>query len=171
MSGIDKDLGILHQAIAIERFGHDFYTSLRPMIKDIQGQMLVSYLARLELDHIMWLEEEYKKQLAKLSELHEEKGVDISLVGKGEIFLDEDNLPDIYRDFDPVRALEFAVRIESRSVAFYEKNMEIASDDGTKDLYKRLADFERDHIVILNENQKSLQEGGQWKPFSMEMTK
>jgi hypothetical protein len=160
---IDKVLGTIKQAIAIERFGYDFYNNMRDFIKDRNGQLLMSYLGRLEVDHIKWLEEEYHRQLSKLDELHEEKVVDISLIGKEEIFLGDDNLPDIFKDFDPLKAIKFAIDIEDRSVEFYEKNMEITDDDKTKDLFNRLADFERDHITILKDNLKSLQEIGLWK--------
>jgi rubrerythrin len=167
MTEIDKGLGTLKQAITIERFGYDLYDGMRNFVKDRNGQLLISYLARLEAEHVKWLEEEYERQLKKLDELHEEQTVDISLIGKEEIFLGEDTLPDIFKDFDPLKAIKFAIIIENRSVEFYEKNMEITDDDETKDLFNRLADFERDHITILKDNLKSLQEMGLWKASSI----
>ncbi|NIM57755.1 MAG: hypothetical protein GTO16_02275 [Candidatus Aminicenantes bacterium] len=167
MTEIDKVLGTIKQAIAIERFGYDFYYNMRDFIKDKNGQLLMSYLGRLEVDHIKWLEEEYHRQLSKLDELQEEKLVDISLIGKEEIFLGEDKLPDIFKDFDPLKAIKFAIGIENRSVEFYEKNMKITDDDKIRDLFNRLADFERDHITILKDNQKSLQEMGLWRASSI----
>lgn len=167
MTHVDQKLETLKQAIAIERFGYDFYNNMRDFIKDKNGQLLISYLGRLEVDHIKWLEDEYQRQLSKLDEIHEGQTPNISLIGKEEIFLAKDNLPDIFKDFDPLKAIKFAIDIEDRSVKFYEKNMEITDDDKTKDLFKRLADFERDHIIILKENQKSLQEMGLWKASSI----
>jgi len=164
---IDKVLGTIKQAIAIERFGYDFYDEMRNFVKDRNGQLLISYLGRLEVDHIKWLEEEYQRQLSKLDELHEEQMVYISLIGKEEIFLGKDNLLEIFKDFNPLKAIKFAIDIEDRSVEFYEKNMEITDDDKTKDLFNRLADFERDHITILKDNLKSLQEMGLWKALSI----
>jgi rubrerythrin len=167
LNDIDKELKTIKQAIAIERFGYDFYNNMRDFVKDKNGQLLISYLGRLEVDHIKWLEEEYQRQLSKLDEIHEEQTPDISLIGKEEIFLGEDKLPDIFKDFNPLKAIKFAIDIENRSVKFYEKNMKITDDDKTKDLFKRLADFEKDHIIILKENQKSLQEMGLWKASSI----
>jgi rubrerythrin len=170
LNDIDKELKTIKQAIAIERFGYDFYNNMRDFVKDKNGQLLISYLGRLEVDHIKWLEEEYQRQLSKMDEIQEGQTPDISLIGKEEIFLGEDKLPDIFKDFDPLKAIKFAIDIENRSVKFYEKNMEITDDDKTKDLFKRLADFEKDHIIILKENQKSLQEMGLWKSSSIKKT-
>lgn len=163
MSEIDKVLGTVKQAIEIERFGYDFYYSMRSFVKDREGQKLISYLAKLEVDHIKWLEEEYERQLKKLDELKEEPTVDISLIGKEKIFLADDKLPEVFKNFDPVKAISFGIDIEKKSVEFYEKNMEICEDDRTRDLFKRLADFERDHIIILNNNLQSLQNKGLWE--------
>jgi rubrerythrin len=171
MSEIEKVLGAVKEAIEIERFGYDFYNSMREFVKDGNGQKLVSYLAGLEVDHIVWLEEEYRRQLEKLDELREEPEVKISLLGKEEIFFGQDKLPEIFKEFDPVKAVSYAIGIENKSVAFYEKSMDISEDDKTKDLFIRLADFERDHIIILEENLKSLQEIGQWRGSSIKKSK
>ena len=169
MSELDKVLATVLQAIEIERFGYDFYNGMRPFVKDREGQKLISYLGRLEVDHIKWLEEEYDRQLAKLDEIKEEPKVDISLLGKDEIFLGDANLPEFFKEFDPVKATSFAIDIEKRSVEFYEKNMNISDDDRTKELFKKLADFEKDHIVVLSNNLKSLQTKGVWEAPSVRM--
>ena len=171
MSEIDSVLKTVKEAIEIEKFGYEFYNKMRNFVKDRNGQELVSYLARLEIDHIKWLEEEYDRQLGKMDELQEEPEVKLSLIGKGEIFFDKDKLPDIFKQFNPVKAISFAIDIENKSVDFYEKNKKIAKDDKTKELFTRLADFEKDHIIILRENLKSLQEMGLWKSSSFKKNK
>lgn len=160
MSAIEKKLGMIQQAIEIEKFGHDFYSSMRTHVKDKNGQKLLSFLARFEVDHIKWLEEEYERQLKKLDEFKEES-INLSLVGKGEIFL-TDEVPDMFTDFDPIRANNFAIDVEKRSVEFYEKNIDYADDDQVKDLFKRLADFEKDHIKVLEDNLLNLKSNGRW---------
>ncbi len=169
MTAIDKVLGAVLQAIEIEKFGYEFYNSMRTFVEDKEGQKLISYLGRLEVDHIKWLEEEYDRQLAKLDEFKEEPTVDISLLGKGKIFFADNKLPDVFKEFDAVKATGFAIDIEKRSVEFYQKNIEISEDDGTKELFLRLADFEKDHIVILENNLQSLQTKGAWKAPSVPM--
>ncbi|UCG70831.1 MAG: ferritin family protein [Thermoplasmata archaeon] len=164
MTDVDKTLGALLQAIEIEKFGYDFYYNMREFVPDVEGQRLVSYLGKLEIDHINWLEEEYDRQLTKMQDFDEEPKVDISLLGKEKIFLEQKDLPDLFKDFDPQKALDYAIQLEMRSIEFYESNIEISDDDKTRDLFKRLADFERDHIVILSDNLKSLQEKGRWIP-------
>jgi rubrerythrin len=162
MTGFDKILQTVSQAIEIERFGYDFYYSMRDFVSDVDGQRLVSYLGKLEVDHIKWLEEEYDRQLAKIQEVSESPNVNLSLLAKGEIFLDSEKLPEIFKEFDPQKALTFAVQIEKRSIEFYENAKQTSEDDGSKALFQKLADFERDHIVLLNNNLKSLQETGKW---------
>ena len=164
MTDVDKTLETLLQAIEIEKFGYDFYYNIREFVPDIEGQRLVSYLGKLEIDHINWLEEEYDRQLSKMQDFDEEPKVNLSLIGKEKIFLNQKDLPDLFSDFDPQKALDFAIQLERRSIEFYESNMDISDDDKTRELFKRLADFERDHIVILNDNLKSLQERGRWIP-------
>ena len=162
MTEIDKVLGIVKEAIKIERFGYEFYLSIREYIPDMEGHRFISYLAKLEVDHIKWLEEEYERQLTKLEEFKEEPRVEISLIAKEDIFLADDKLPEIFSNFDPQKAISYGIEIEKRSVDFYQKSMEYG-DDGTRELFRKLADFERDHIVILNNNLKSLQATGRWE--------
>jgi rubrerythrin len=169
MTVIEKKLGIIHQAIEIERFGHDFYSSMRTHVKDKNGQKLISFLARFEVDHIKWLEEEYDRQLKKLDEIKEQETVDLSLLGKGDIFL-TDEVPDMFKEFDPVKATSFAIDVEKRSVEFYEKNMNTTDDDQMKDLFKRLADFEKDHIEVLENNLDNLKSKGRWIEPPLRMT-
>lgn len=162
MTEIDKVLGIVKEAIKIERFGYEFYLSIREFVPDMAGHRFISYLAKLEVDHIKWLEEEYERQLTKLEEFKEEPGLDLSLVAKEDIFLADDKLPEIFNNFDPQRAISYGIEIEKRSVEFYQKSLEFG-DERTRELFRRLADFERDHIVILNNNLKSLQTTGRWE--------
>jgi rubrerythrin len=164
MAGIDKVLGTVVQAIEIERFGYDFYYNMREFVSDVDGQRLVSYLGKLEVDHIKWLEEEYDRQLEKIQEIDEKPGVNLSLLAKGEIFLDSEKLPEIFKEFDPQKAISFAIQIEKRSIEFYEGARESSEDDSIKALFQKLADFEREHIVLLNDNLRSLQENGKWIP-------
>lgn len=171
MSEIDKVLKSVKEAIEIEKFGYEFYNSMRDFVKDRNGQELVSYLARLEVDHIKWLEEEYQRQLEKLDQFQEEPEAGFSLMGKEEIFLGQEKLHEIFKDFNPVKAISFAIDIEKKSVKFYEKNKKITKDDKTKELFTRLADFEKDHVIILRENLKSLQEMGLWKSSSFKKKK
>lgn len=162
MTGIDKVLGTVVQAIEIEKFGYEFYHNMRGFVSEIDGQRLVSYLGKLEVDHIKWLEEEYERQLSKITDFNESPAVDLALLAKGEIFLDSEKLPEIFKDFDPQHALTFAIQIEKRSIEFYEGAMVTSEDDSVKALFQKLADFEREHIVLLNDNLKSLQDNGKW---------
>ena len=160
---LNKVLGTVQQAIEIEKFGYEFYTNMRTFVKNKDGHKLISRLANLEIDHIKWLENEYNRQFDNLESFHEESAstINISLSGRDEIFF-KDKLPEIFREFNAVKALDFAIEIENKSVEFYQKNIEITDNEELKDLFKRLADFEKDHIKVLNDTKRSLETDDSW---------
>jgi rubrerythrin len=161
MTRIDKTLAIIKQAIEIEQFGYDFYNNMRSFVRNRVGQKVISHLANLEVDHIKWLEEEYDRQLDSIDEFDENVTIDVSLEGKSEIFI-VDKLTEAFESTDHEEALEFAIEVENKSMQFYIRNMDISEDDRIRELFQRLADFEREHIKLLQENQASIKSGGPW---------
>ena len=160
---IDITMGTIRRAIEIENFGYGFYNTMRDFVNDRSAQSIISHLAEMELEHMKWLEEEYKRTLQNSDVLNESGAQPISIIAKGEIFLDHRRLPEIFSDFDAVKAIKFAIDIEKRSVEFYKKNQKIIDDYETRNLFGRLADFEKDHIALLTDNLKSLERTGDWK--------
>ena len=158
---IDTSLAIINQAMEIEHFGYKFYNNMRTFVRNRVGQKLISHLANMEVDHIKWLEEEYDRQLDSIEEFDESQTIDISIEGKSEIFVIE-KLSEIFRGTDPQQALEYAIEVEKKSVAFYANNMNTTDDDKIRELFHRLADFERDHVELLTVNLESLKSGGPW---------
>ncbi len=161
--GTDRVLEILTQAIEIENYGYGFYNGMRSYAADGNARSVISHLAGMELDHMKWLEAEYQRILRTTHELDEVGAQPISVTAKGEIFLDNRELPDLFKDFDAAKALRLAIDIERRSVDFYKRNREIVDDDRTRELFTRLADFELDHISLLADNLKNLETTGSWK--------
>jgi rubrerythrin len=161
MTRIDKTLAIIKQAIEIEQFGYDFYNNMRSFVRNRVGQKVISHLANLEVDHIKWLEEEYDRQLDSLDEFDENTTIDVSLEGKSEIFI-VDKLTEVFESTDHEEALEFAIEVEHKSMQFYKHNMDISEDDRISELFGKLADFEREHITLLQENLASIKSGGPW---------
>lgn len=166
MQNIDKILGTVQEAIDIEKFGYDYYSNMRTFVKDKEGHKLISRLASLEVDHIKWLEEEYKKQIDKLESFSEQAGEKISSTAKDETFFQK-NLPELFKDFDRIKAVKFAIDIEKRSMEFYKKHLELTDDDELKDLFRRLAGFEEKHISVLNETLNSLKTKKVWYTEAM----
>lgn len=163
MKETDKVLGLIHQAIEVEKFGYQFYTSMKPFVKDMNGQKMLNHLARLEIEHMKWLEEEYRHQLGQMEEFEEGPETNVSLVAEESIFLVDDRIPDIFSNLDHIGALKYAIEIEKRSIRFYKENMEQSTDDRLKELFEKLADFEEDHLKLLEENVAHLKEAGEWK--------
>ncbi len=159
--GIDKTLAIIREAIKIERYGYDFYTLLRDQVDDRRGQIVLSYLAKLEAEHMKWLEDEYIKQLNSLEELDEGQAEPLNLTAIQEIFV-VDKLPEMYTGADHVKALEFAKDVEANSIRFYSKAKEHSDSQDLKTLFDKLADFEKDHMEFLEHNIRTLKENGLW---------
>jgi rubrerythrin len=164
MHETDKVLGLIHQAIQIERFGFEFYTSLKSCVKDRNGQKMLSHLAGLEIEHMNWLEREYGRQLDHMSEFDEAPEVNVSLLAEENIFLVDDRLPDVIKGLDEAGALKYAIDIEKRSIKFYKDNMEFGGGDRLRELFQKLADFEEDHLKLLEDNLSHLEKEGAWKP-------
>lgn len=162
MTEIDRVLGTIQQAMEIERFGYGFYNSMRSFVKDKTGQKFISYLANLELQHLHWLEEEYTRQLINMDTFEEAEPNNISMLAGDEIFITE-NMPDLFKNFDAVGAVQYAIDVEKKSVEFYDRNQDISDDDSLTALFKRLVDFEKDHIEILEYNLESLRNKGEWQ--------
>lgn len=162
MVRIEKTLGVLQQAIEIEKFGYKLYTTLRRNSWGNEARKLLSRLSKFEAGHIKWLENEYERRLNRLEVTSEEDPVRISVPAKAEIFLDDERLAEIIENPDPVEFVEFALDVEKRSVEFYEKNMRGSDDEGTAELLARLVEFEKDHVEILRINMERLEAGESW---------
>jgi rubrerythrin len=161
MVEINKILGTIQEAIEIEKFGYDFYSNMRLFIKDPDGHKLISHIAKLEIDHIKWLEEEYNRQFPKMDTLRNDEKIGISIEGKSNIFLKDKNI-EIFQNFEASKAVKFAIDIEKRSMDFYKQNIELTDDQDLKNLFSKLADFENEHISVLNETLKSLESKNTW---------
>jgi rubrerythrin len=159
--GVDTSLAIIQQAIEIEQFGYNFYNNMRSFVHNRVGQKVISHLVNMEVDHIKWLEEEYDRQLDRLEVLDDTEHIDVSIEGKSEMFV-VDRLPEVFRGSGPEEALEYAIEVEKKSMAYYANNMKITDDDNIRQLFHRLADFEKEHIELLDRNLQSLRSGGPW---------
>jgi rubrerythrin len=64
-----------------------------------------------------------------------------------EIFRDSEDKPhEITKDY--ISAIKYSLKIEERSYAFYMKLVNSVPEGKLKDVFQRLADFEKEHIFI-----------------------
>jgi rubrerythrin len=161
MNQIDKTLKVIREAIEIERYGYEFYDTLRSQVNEPTGQVVLAFLAGLEVEHMVWLEKEYMRLLKSIDNLNESHVDDIQMEAREKIFL-VDKLPEMYRGTDMATALEFAVQVEMRSVKFYTDAMNAVDDHELKETFRRLADFEMDHVKLLKLNIQNLKDKGIW---------
>jgi rubrerythrin len=166
MVEINKILGTIQEAIEIEKFGYDFYSNMRLFVKDPDGHRLISNIAKLEIDHIKWLEEEYNRQYPKMYASENSDQIGISIEGKSEIFFKDKNI-DVFQNFEAKAAVKFAINIEKRSMEFYKQNIDLTNDQDLKILFNKLAEFEKEHISVLSETLKSLETENKWSSPSI----
>jgi rubrerythrin len=157
----DARLRMLREAISIESYGYDFYNLMRAQVKDKSAQVVLSFLASMEADHMMWLEKEYMRQLRSTGASAGGHAHGIKMSALEEIFV-TDRLPELYTGSDMKIALEFALEVELRSMKFYTDAMNLADDDELKLLFRKLADFEMDHAKLLKLNIENLKRKGIW---------
>lgn len=155
-------LGILRSAINIEKFGINYYSVLSGAVDDETGKELLEFLAEAERKHQRTLEQEYatQKQLG-----------DDALKPLPMDNLDEDGKQMIFslplEDYDPsevsaIDALKFGMRVEESSMRFYSNAAKIVDDDALRNVLNGLVEFEREHLQLLKQNLKQLEQDGSW---------
>lgn len=163
MAKMDKNLGTLLEAIELEKFGYDYYSKIRTKLDDLTGQKLITYLAKMEVIHIKNLEEEYIRHLKSIDELEKDMIPRFSLIDIENIFQNDEEFIDVLNNYDPIKVTMLAIKIEKRSKKFYEKKLSVSNDDYIKVLFQKLADYENDHIMLLEKNLERLQTKHEWQ--------
>jgi rubrerythrin len=163
-------LTVLHQALELERRGHEFYTQAAERTIDTTGKEMLLSLAGDEVLHQTVIQ----RQIDSLGEggswvLPEdipEVDADLSspLFPKGKVELDADTeRPSAIRpDASDLEALLFGLKVENDSFALYAEQAKQATDANAKRLYEYLADAERTHFNLLMANYESLNSRAGW---------
>lgn len=155
MSGgkIEQDLIALRMAIQTEIDGYEFYTRAAEQARHPRTKALFQTVAHDEVAHREWLEAQ------AVSLQHEGRWLaeQIEQVQKGQgspvglpIF-SEDHIVDITEHTSELTALRTAVLIEQDAVNFYDRAASQTNDPAGKEMYRFLADFEREHRRVLEE--------------------
>lgn len=145
----------LEQAIVRERNAHRFYSEAAARATNVKGRRMFDWLASEEMGHIGLLE----KQCDAFSESGTCIALDVWMSG-GDISepIDRSEFPSMSeaeRELEPnaseLEILKQSIEREKEDVSFYTEAAEAASDENAKALLGRLAEVERGHIELLEE--------------------
>ncbi len=154
-------LQALRQAMRLEQDGYRFYTEAAERTADPRGKEIFLSLADDEKLHLRIVRDQYEalssgKGWTAFSEVLELKPVDV----------DKPLFPPDKKVIDPeasdTDALLFALQIENESYELYRKAASETADPAGKDMYQRLASYERVHFDILMLNYEHLVNTGTW---------
>jgi rubrerythrin len=159
-------LQALRQAMRLEQDGYKFYTEAAERTADPRGREMFLSLADDEKLHLRIVWDQYEalkggKGWVSFSEALEFKPVDVDkpLFPPEREALEKAVSPKA-SDTD---ALLFGLQIENESYELYRKAASETADPAGKDMYQRLASYERTHFDLLMLNYEHLVSTGNWR--------
>lgn len=152
---------VLLTAIAIERYGQDYYSRLSQVVSEEEGKALMKSLERDEKEHEEVIIKEFNRLVG--SQVPEKIEIETNLTSKA--------LDDIFRSWggsmhigseDVFAALETGIGTEQRSIDFYSDQMYTSIDPKLKDIFQKLVEIEKGHKKLLEDNVFHLKQDGSW---------
>ena len=154
-------LDILKEAISIEIYGREYYSRFSELIEDENARSLFRGLSRDEEEHMILLENEFKKIIGKPFDV---KTVDETNLEKARrIFPESDKILNAGETKD---VLKLGIRTEERSIELYSKSAAQADIGSSKDLFLKLAQIEGKHKEILEDAMYYFDQDGSWYGYS-----
>ncbi len=157
-SKTNQDLMALRMAIQTEIDGYEFYTRAAEQAQHPRAKALFQTVAHDEVGHREWLEaQEASLQLEGrwlTATMAHAPGVHHAIEGLP--VFSEDHIVDISARTSELTALRTAVLIEQDAIRFYERAADQTDDPAGKEMFRYLADFEREHRRVLDEEYQFL---------------
>jgi rubrerythrin len=159
-------LRALRQAMRLEEEGYQFYTEAAERTADPRGEETFLSLADDEKLHLRIVRDQYEalsegEGWLSFSDELELKPVDVDQP----LFPPERKAVEkaIGPEATDVEALLLAMQKENESYELYRKAAGETADPAGKDMYQRLASYERTHFDILMLNYEHLMSSGSWR--------
>lgn len=159
-------LQALRQAIRLEQDGYEFYAEAAEMMADPRGREMFLSLADDEELHLRIVRDQYEALIAGKGWTSFHEGLELKPVD-----LDKPLFPPeaaalekaIGSEASDTDALLFAMQKENESYELYRKAATETADPAGKEMYQRLASYERVHFDILMLNYEHLVSTGNWR--------
>lgn len=167
----DHNSSALSKAISSEKQGIESYLRFARQTSNASGKDMFIRLAQDEFEHMNALEKE-------LDRLQEGKACLRIRIRQSDI---EEIVPQLsdpearikagQGTADDLSALNIALDLERRAIAFYKKELAISADAAVKALYARLAEMEEAHYGLIQAELDNIKDVGFWfgvQEFSLE---
>lgn len=148
---------ILLTAIAIERYGQEFYAKFAEAVPDKKGKALMIGLGNDEKEHEELLSKHYKEIVKRAPP--KRINVDIGAKAVKEIFALRKEKD---RKDPTLEILQVGVIVEQKSVDFYTAHAGKVEDAKLNGLFRTLIDIEKGHKAMLEENLFQMKQEGSW---------
>ncbi|MDD5617415.1 MAG: ferritin family protein [Candidatus Methanoperedens sp.] len=152
---------ILKEAISIEIYGMEYYSIFSELVEDENAKSLLKGLARDEGEHREYLEKEYKKLTGK--------PVDIKILDRENREKARQIFPESLEPLgieETKDVLKLGIRTEERSIKLYSNSAKRTDAGGSKELFLKLAVFEKGHKELLEDALYYLEQEGSWYGYS-----
>lgn len=152
---------ILKEAISIEIYGMEYYSIFGELVEDENAKSLLKGLARDEGEHREYLEKEYKKLTGK--------PVDIKILDRENREKARQIFPESLEPLgieETKDVLKLGIRTEERSIKLYSNSAKRTDAGGSKELFLKLAVFEKGHKELLEDALYYLDQEGSWYGYS-----
>jgi rubrerythrin len=158
-AGLQSALMALDVAVQTEKDGRDFYRQAAEKSSDPGGKLLFTSLADDELEHLRLLESQ-REALAREGQWLPPKKPDeqtrpIKVEG-APLFSRQAVTNNVNAYTSDLSALRLAFLIEKDAVVFYTRAAAETEDPDGKVIYERLAEMEKEHQQILEEEYNAL---------------
>ena len=152
MSNKKEVLDALMRAMEIEKETFDFYTRAEQKTFNPGGKRIFKWLAKSEEQHYL-----------KLSELYtslDESGRWV-FYGGSTIALEQEaeGAQHIGFETDDLEALQIAMDIEKKGIAYFDEFLEKTTDAEGKGMLQTLRDEEREHLRVITEKYQAIKGG------------
>ena len=148
---------VLLTAIALERYGQEYYSRFASKIPDKKGKALMRGLGNDEKEHEELISKHYREHFDKTPP--KKIGIDIGAKAIKEIFSPKKGKSE---SEIMLETLQIGIVIEQKSVDFYTASAGGAKDAKLKQLLNALIDIEKGHKAMLEESLFHLRQDGAW---------
>ncbi len=144
-----ETLDAIMGAMEIEKETFDFYTKAEKKTFNPEGKRIFRWLAKTEEQHYLKLNELYQS-------LHE--GGRWVFYGGSTIALEPAGTGEkqVGFDTDDLQALEIAMEIEKKGIAYFDALLEKTSDQDGRDMLRALRNEEAEHLRVVTEKYNAI---------------
>ncbi len=153
----------LRKALDLELDGYEFYTKCAKLTDSREAKEMFNFLAREEQTHYERIEDMYQENFREEYFAYE-RCIRVEEPNKGfsKIF----DLEKLHEKADVLDALNLGIKTEKESIGLYG-NLAKTEKKETKELFEKLVEEEKKHLLILEGERETVTDTGAFKDFKI----